>query len=240
MSATCWTMRFRIRDRHNRRRCEKGCIRTNRETYPLERWTGRCRSVPNRGASLAWRLLGQSQFPMQTRYHGAWVGGQDENMNRIRFPILIVAAWALLAGCMPSDVSTNASDNFTEGEIAYVSTSSLNARTTPKASGKIIERLPAGTSVQIVDQSGDWVEIERRGKHLWISTRFLSATPPQTARQDAKPSSDSIEMPSRHLEETRSTRQREPSRGSAWFGRTCERGKPCGNACISQNRVCHK
>ena len=76
-------------------------------------------------------------------------------------------------------------------------TSLLNIRSTPSTSAKIIGSLAHGTSVSILDKSGDWYKISYNGKTGYIKGEFLnlgSAEGATTGTIRLKDSSSSLNM----------------------------------------------
>ena len=146
------------------------------------------------------------------------------------FAVLITALFSKTAE-FPHDsklpVATGAASQFDNGDSVYISTSRLNMRSSPSGTSKTIGSLTTGTSIPIIDRSGEWLKISHQGNVGWISAKYVA--------------SESSIRPQYLSTSTKSRRQQssEPESRS-WFGKKCKKGKPCGNACISKNRTCHK
>ncbi|RXR29156.1 DUF4236 domain-containing protein [Sphingobium fluviale] len=127
--------------------------------------------------------------------------------------------------------ASGAAMKFGNGDTVYVTASQLNARDEPSASAKIVTSLPSGASVQVIDRSGEWLKIMQDGAILWIAAQHVSSEKPSI--RETLSTTAPLALP------TRSNDDRSTS-GHSGFGKQCKKGKPCGNACISRNRVCHK
>ena len=71
-----------------------------------------------------------------------------------------------------AEVSANA------GETVYVQPSSLNGRSGPSADAPVVEKLPEGTSLQVVERSGEWMKVAQGATTLWVASRHIGATKP--------------------------------------------------------------
>lgn len=131
---------------------------------------------------------------------------------------------------------TGAALSFEPGETVEVVSTRLNTRSEPSTSGAVTGSIPAGSSVKVVGRSGDWLKIAQAGAFVWIAaTHVKSQDRTQTAAVQRIPLVT-------QNQESRTTRRRPSSASTShtFFGKVCKRGKPCGNACISINRVCRK
>jgi SH3-like domain-containing protein len=127
--------------------------------------------------------------------------------------------------------ASGAAAKFQRDETVVVTASSLNGRSEPSASGNVVGKLRAGSEVQVVDRSGEWLKVIKDGTTLWILASHVANRRPAQAQalvQAVSPKSRIVPKP------------RPSSTSRSLFGKVCKRGKPCGNACISRNRVCHK
>lgn len=64
------------------------------------------------------------------------------------------------------------------GETVYVQPSSLNGRSGPSADAPVVEKLPEGTSLQVVERSGEWMKVAQGATTLWVASRHIGATKP--------------------------------------------------------------
>lgn len=64
-------------------------------------------------------------------------------------------------------------------QVKYVNTNSLNLNVRNAPGGDVIGSLPKGTQVLVYEESGGW---SRVGDGKWVSSDYLSSTPPQTSR----------------------------------------------------------
>lgn len=121
------------------------------------------------------------------------------------------------------------------GDRVYVTASRLNARTAPSSSGRVVTVLRAGSPVVVSGRSGEWIAFLKDGTRLWIAAKHVSPgkTEPQIVNAPSRLSGSS--QPTGY---TGGSERAAPA--SAWFGKSCKRGKPCGNACIARDRVCHR
>lgn len=69
------------------------------------------------------------------------------------------------------------------GETVYVQSSALNARTGPSTDAAVVEKLSRGTSLQVVERSGDWTKVAQGATMFWIASRHVGSTRP--ARQSS-------------------------------------------------------
>lgn len=129
---------------------------------------------------------------------------------------------------------TGEARSFSNGETAYVTASALNARSSPADDGEVHDRLTRGDTVTILNRSGEWLQIERAGRKLWIAAKHVSAMQPVQTKSQGLMSSRSPE-PSRPERIYAST-----PRHSYGGAKHCKRGQPCGNSCISWSKTCRK
>jgi uncharacterized protein YgiM (DUF1202 family) len=152
------------------------------------------------------------------------------------FTLLILFCFLLPQCSLPSPApdSDNGSESpepegaallFEEGEEVYVSVPSLRMRDAPSVEGRVVGSLSRGDSTEIVERSGEWLEVIRNTQRVWISAKHVSS-----ARKTTKQVTPSQQ----------STYPNDSSTSHSWFGKRCKKGKPCGNACIAANRTCHK
>ncbi|MDT0574837.1 DUF4236 domain-containing protein [Croceicoccus sp. F390] len=151
--------------------------------------------------------------------------------------LLIVAILLIwLSSCnseLPHDPNlapaSGAASNFTNGQTAYVTASRLNMRDGPSKADSVMGQLPIGSQVRILDRSSEWLKVAHNGAMLWISAEHVSETGPDH------------EVPASRLPVIATEQQsRAETSGGLFWGKSCKKGKPCGNACIARDRVCHK
>ena len=119
---------------------------------------------------------------------------------------------------------------YNDGDTVYVSSSSLRTRDAPSTKGHVIGSFRNGDNVEIIKRSGEWLQVMKGTRRVWISANHVSSSSPVTRQSFAsRPSSTRV-----------SNDDSGSGGGFSWFGKRCKKGKPCGNACISVNRVCHK
>ncbi|WP_036531253.1 SH3 domain-containing protein [Novosphingobium resinovorum] len=119
---------------------------------------------------------------------------------------------------------------YDDGDTVYVSASSLRTRDGPSTAGHVMGSFRSGDSVEIMKRSGEWLQVMQDARRVWISANHVSSSSLTTRQSFAsQPSSTSV-----------SGDDSGSGGGFSWFGKRCKKGKPCGNACISANRVCHK
>lgn len=118
--------------------------------------------------------------------------------------------------------------SYQNGETVYVTASKLRSRKKPSRSGRIVGRYRNGESLEIQKISGEWLKVSKRGHSGWISARYVTSQSPTSIHDRTSASAG------------RSDDDSDSGGGFSWFGKRCKRGKPCGNACISQSRTCHK
>jgi uncharacterized protein YgiM (DUF1202 family) len=117
--------------------------------------------------------------------------------------------------------------NFSDGDTVYVQARSLRIRHSPAPSGAVVGSVGKGASLQVLRRSGEWLEITRNDSKAWVAARYVSP-----GGQSASPVAAS--------RPARSSSNNAGGGGFSWFGKSCKKGKPCGNACISVSRTCHK
>lgn len=78
----------------------------------------------------------------------------------------------------PLPEPTGAAQAFSNFEAAYVTASSLNARSAPASDGEVQDKLSRNEAVMIVSRSGEWLQINRGGRKLWVSAKHVSSSPP--------------------------------------------------------------
>jgi uncharacterized protein YgiM (DUF1202 family) len=118
--------------------------------------------------------------------------------------------------------------DYSDGETVYVTASNLRTRAEPSTAGHVMGSFGTGERAEILHRSGEWLQVVKDARRVWISAKHVSSSPPATPQSLAP-------LPSRTSRESDSD-----SGGFAWFSKRCKKGKPCGNACISASRVCHK
>ena len=119
--------------------------------------------------------------------------------------------------------------DFDDGQTVYVTASDLRSRSEPSIDGDVVGSFGNGEQLEILERSGEWLKVAKGARHVWVSARYVATTSP-SSRQSF------LAAPKRSAGANNSS----SSTGHAWFGKRCKKGKPCGNACISVNRTCHK
>lgn len=116
--------------------------------------------------------------------------------------------------------------NFSDGDTVYVKARSLRARHSPESNGAVVGDVRKGASLKVLRRSGEWLEITRNNGRAWVAAKYVSPAtrpaPPVASTRTMRSSDNDI------------------GGGFSWFSKSCKKGKPCGNACISVSRTCHK
>ncbi|WP_188820634.1 SH3 domain-containing protein [Novosphingobium indicum] len=115
---------------------------------------------------------------------------------------------------------------YDDHDSVYVTASNLRARSMPSMDGRVVGSFANGDSVEILKRSGEWLQVVKNAEHVWISAKYVS----KAARASRRPPVNKATTSSSSMF----------SGGHVWFGKKCKKGKPCGNACISVKRTCHK
>jgi len=77
---------------------------------------------------------------------------------------------------------------FDEGDTAYVTASSLNARSAPSANSRIVTRLPLGSNAEVIARSGEWMKVQTTEGEAWVSSAYTSRyRPPPRPRYTPQP-----------------------------------------------------
>ena len=97
----------------------------------------------------------------------------------------LLAAWGFamamlggMGGCAPSP-STAGSE---AGETLYVQPSALNARSDPSTDAPVVQKLPEGAALRVVERSGDWTKVEQGSDSFWVASRHIGTTQPVSRR----------------------------------------------------------
>ncbi|WP_420605910.1 SH3 domain-containing protein [Novosphingopyxis sp.] len=123
--------------------------------------------------------------------------------------------------------------SYANGDTVYVTATHLNVRDEPNLHGRIIDSLTFGSKLRILDRSGEWIGFEKRHKRSWVSAKYVSDNQSLADQSSALGLTQAAKTPTE-------TRSRPAASRRSFFAKKCKRGKPCGNACISRDRVCHK
>ena len=81
-------------------------------------------------------------------------------------------------------------------ETVYVTADSLNGRSEPSTSGRVVTSLPRGSSLTVIDRSGDWLKVSTEAATVWVAAAHVSShRPPQRlysapAKSNATPRSN--------------------------------------------------
>lgn len=73
-------------------------------------------------------------------------------------------------------------------KTGYVSARSLNCRAVPDTSATVVTGLSRGSTLSITEESGTWSKVENGGQTCWVSSQFVSDTPPPPAAEQSRPS----------------------------------------------------
>ncbi|MGE4430518.1 MAG: DUF4236 domain-containing protein [Sphingobium sp.] len=74
------------------------------------------------------------------------------------------------------------------GETVYVQSSALNARAAPSTGAPVLEKLPQGAALQVVERSGDWMKVAQGATMFWIASRHAgSSRPGSTGATSSRP-----------------------------------------------------
>lgn len=125
----------------------------------------------------------------------------------------------------PTDISSlsspfsngTGSSAYTEGQTVYVTAQTLNARSGPSKSSRIVSSLPKRSAVRVVDKRGDWLKVAQGAALFWIASSHVSSIQPVQPLMS--------EVPTK-----RPKVQRRPSRAQSGYD---NQGCPC-----SGSRVC--
>ena len=71
---------------------------------------------------------------------------------------------------------------YASGDTVYVSSSTLNARSRPSTSSRIVGQLHSGQPLRVVDTKGDWLKVAQGAALFWIMRSHVSGVVP-VARQ---------------------------------------------------------
>lgn len=84
---------------------------------------------------------------------------------------------ALSPELTPPSVTPKAEEALWRGWVV-TDTGSLNLRKKASSSAALVDRIPMGAVVSVLEETGDWCYITYDGKRGYVQTRFLSRTPP--------------------------------------------------------------
>lgn len=84
---------------------------------------------------------------------------------------------------LPSDVAgLSATDavagTYASSDTVYVSSSTLNARSRPSTSSRVVGRLHSGQPLRVVDTKGDWLKVAQGAALFWIMRSHVSGVAP--------------------------------------------------------------
>jgi len=159
---------------------------------------------------------------------GAW----PKSLGGIWRLSLLVGA-AAISSCGDDstiDDPSGAAEQFEIGERFHVSASRLNGRSRPSIDGEVIASIPNDADLTIDDRSGEWVRANWQADDVWVHADYLDA---------GRASQGLVGAPADGA--TKATIPTSGRSGSgSWFGKSCKKGKRCGNSCISRNKTCRK
>jgi hypothetical protein len=88
---------------------------------------------------------------------------------------------------------------FSNGETVFVTARSLNAREEPSTDAPIATSISRGTSVEVVDRSGEWLKIVQGGVMLWIAAKHVSSSPPTSPNIEPQSLTGVSQIPARKV-----------------------------------------
>lgn len=60
--------------------------------------------------------------------------------------------------------------------FAAVATSSVNVRTGPGTSYRVVDTLQRGERVDVIDRAGSWCEVDKSGPNGWVACNYLASS----------------------------------------------------------------
>lgn len=96
---------------------------------------------------------------------------------------LILLAIAAPTGAPAKGHSVTITLDAPVGGKAYVTGHLLNCRTEPALDAQILTTIPHGTSVAVSRQKGEWQLLKLKTKSCWVSTRYLSTSEGEKAKE---------------------------------------------------------
>lgn len=84
---------------------------------------------------------------------------------------------------LPSDATGLAgnvakAESYAAGDTVYVSSGTLNARSRPSTSSRVVDRLHSGQPLRVVDTKGDWLKVAQGAALFWIMRSHVSGVAP--------------------------------------------------------------
>jgi len=79
--------------------------------------------------------------------------------------------WVLEHGQTPADPGKE--ETPMQGKVVATSGSTVNLRTKPSTSAALVDRIPIGTDVDIIEYGTDWCLVEALGKTGYMMTQFI-------------------------------------------------------------------
>lgn len=80
-----------------------------------------------------------------------------------------------------STASGPGSFSYASDETVYVNTQTLNARSGPSSTSRIVGRLRDGQAVKVVESKGDWLKVAQGAALFWIANSHVTSSPPVRA-----------------------------------------------------------
>lgn len=65
---------------------------------------------------------------------------------------------------------------FASGDTVYVTAQSLNARSRPSPSARVVSHLRSGQAVKVIDARGDWIKVAQGAALVWVASSQVSST----------------------------------------------------------------
>ena len=79
--------------------------------------------------------------------------------------------WILEHGQSPAD--PGGEETPMQGKVAAESGSTVNLRKEPSTSAALVDKIPVGTEIDIIEYGTDWCRVEALGKTGWMMTQFI-------------------------------------------------------------------
>ena len=79
--------------------------------------------------------------------------------------------WILEHGQSPADPGEE--ERPMQGKVTAQSGSTVNLRKEPSTSSALVDRIPVGTEIDVIEYGTDWCRVEALGKTGWMMTQFI-------------------------------------------------------------------
>lgn len=88
---------------------------------------------------------------------------------------------------LPSDAAgltgnVSKAGSYAAGDTVYVSSGTLNARSRPSTSSRVVGRVHSGQPLRVVDSKGDWLNVAQGAALFWIMGSHVSGSAPVTSQ----------------------------------------------------------